>query len=513
MASVLVRGRYVISKVTNRAEAVVIENGAVFAKDGEIVAVGPADQLARQYTADEIIGSSAHVVLPGLVNGHHHIGLTPFQLGARDYPLEVWNAARLSARDVDPYLDTLYSAFEMIRSGVTTVQHLHTIRTPPSTWQATAREVLRAYRDIGMRVSYAFMLRDQNRVVYGPDEEFLARLPPPLASEARAWLDGITASGAWQLAELFVTPYEECGRNRAEKVRIALSPVNVLYCSDDLLTGVKEHAKRYGVPIHIHLLATMYEKLYAERCFGTTAVRHLYDLGFLGPEVTLGHGVWLTDEDADLVAGTGASICHNASSNLRIRSGVAPINDFAERGVRIAIGTDEAGINDDRDMLQEMRLVLFLHRTPGLDDRVPTSPQILQMATEAGAHTTGFADRAGTLEPGKGADIVLMRLENLITPYLDADVSIVDAVVHRGRSADVDTVLIGGEVVLRDGRFTRVDRDAVLHALAESLRRPLQAHELRRRELSRRLFPYVRGFYDDWQPEGGEPFYRLNQRR
>jgi cytosine/adenosine deaminase-related metal-dependent hydrolase len=513
MASSLVRGRYVISEITNRTKAIVIENGAVFQDNGEIVAVGPADELARQYPADEVIGSSAHVVLPGLVNGHHHIGLTPFQLGAADHPLEVWNAARLAARDVDPYLDTLYSAFEMIQSGVTTVQHLHTIRTPPSTWPAAAREVLRAYRDIGMRVSYACMLRDQNRVVYGPDEEFLGRLPAPVASEARAWLEGITASAPWQLSELFVALYQECGRNRAEKVRIALSPVNVLYCSDDLLATVKDHAKQYGVPIHIHLLATKYERLYAERRFGTTAVRHLHDLEVLGLEVTLGHGVWLTDEDADLVAETGTSICHNPSSNLRIRSGVAPINDFAERGVRIAIGTDEAGINDDRDMLQEMRLALFLHRTPGLDDRVPTSSQVLHMATQAGAHTTGFGDRAGTLEPGKGADLVLMRLENLVTPYLDANVSIVDAVVHRGRSTDVDTVLIGGEVVLRDGRFTRVDRDAVRRALTESLRRPLQAHETRRRELSRRLFPHVQRFYDDWQPEGGEPFYRLNQRR
>jgi cytosine/adenosine deaminase-related metal-dependent hydrolase len=491
---------------------VVIEDGAVFQEDGRIVDVGPADDLRRRYAPDEVIGSPDHLVMPGFVNAHHHIGLTPFQLGAPDHPLEVWNAARLAARDVDPYLDTLYSAFEMIQSGVTTVQHLHTIRTATATWRDTAREVLRAYRDIGMRVTYAFMLRDQNRVVYGPDRDFLATLPPSLGAGVEEWLGAITASCEWQVSELFVGLYEEFGHNRAARVRIALAPVNLLFCSEKLLTAVKDHARRYDAAIHIHLSATMYERLYAQRTFGKSAVRHLNDLGFLGPEVTLGHGVWLTEEDVDLVARTGVSVCHNPSSNLRIRSGIAPINMLAERGVRIAIGTDEAGINDDRDMLQEMRLVYFLHRTPGLDEGVPTAPQVLQMATEHGARTVGFGDQIGTLEAGKAADMVVMRLSNVTEPYLDPDLSIVDALVHRGRAADIETVLVDGEAVLRNGRFTRVDREEVLKALAESLRRPLLPHEEKRRELSRHLLPHVRRFYDDWHPARGTPFYGVNQR-
>jgi cytosine/adenosine deaminase-related metal-dependent hydrolase len=295
-------------------------------------------------------------------------------------------------------------------------------------------------------------------------------------------------------------------------MRIGLSPVNLLFCSEKLLTAVKEHARRYGAGIHIHLSTTPYEKLYAQRTFGKSAVRHLNDLGFLGPEVTLGHGVWLTEEDAEVVARTGVSVCHNASSNLRIRSGIAPINELAKRGVTIAIGTDEAGINDDRDMLQEMRLVYFLHRTPGLDERVPTAPQVLQMATANGARTVGYGDEIGTLEPGKAADVVVMRLANMMEPYLDPDVSIVDALVHRGRAADVETVLVGGEVVLRNGRFTRLDRDEILTALAASLGRPLLPHEERRRQLSRKILPHVRRFYDDWRPACGAPFYGVNER-
>jgi cytosine/adenosine deaminase-related metal-dependent hydrolase len=510
--SSLIRGRYVVSKVVSRTEAVITEDGAVFQVDGRIVEVGAAADLARRYAADEVLGSSGHLVIPGLVNAHHHVGLTPFQFGAPDHPLELWNAARLAARDVDPYLDTLYSALEMLQSGVTTVQHLHTIRTPTPTWAEAARAVLRAYRDVGMRVTYAVMLRDQHRVVYGSDARFMAGLPAALKADVEDWLAAVTAGIDWQLSEMFVRLHEEYGSNRAPRVRIALSPVNLLFCSEPLLRTVKEHARRYGAAIHLHLSATPYEKLYAQRTFGKSAVAHLHDLGFLGPEVTLGHGVWLDEDDIDQVARTGVAVCHNASSNLRIRSGIAPINALAAHGVPIALGTDEAGINDDRDMLQEMRLVYFLHRPPGLDDDVPTSPQVLQMATEHGARATGYGDLAGTLEPGRAADVVLVRLAEMTRPYLDPAVPIVDALVHRGRALDVDTVIVDGEVVVRDGRVTQVDREDVLDALGRSLRQPLRPHEQKRRTLSRELFPHVRRFYDDWPPPDGAPFYRVNQR-
>ena len=124
MPSSLIRGKYVICGVVDRNEATVIEDGAVFQCDGVIVDIGAHDEIASRYQPDTVIGSAADVVVPGFVNSHHHVGLTPIQLGSRDYALELWFATRIAGRTVDPYLDTLYSAFEMIESGVTTVQHL-----------------------------------------------------------------------------------------------------------------------------------------------------------------------------------------------------------------------------------------------------------------------------------------------------------------------------------------------------------------------------------------------------
>ena len=138
-----------------------------------------------------MLGSPDHVVLPGFVNAHHHVGLTPFQLGSPDHPLELWFASRLGARAVDPYLDTLYSAFEMLESGITTVQHIHGWRgAPASRVREVADRILEAYRDVGMRVSYSYMLRDQNRLAYEADQAFVRRLPPDLAPDVDAFLAG-----------------------------------------------------------------------------------------------------------------------------------------------------------------------------------------------------------------------------------------------------------------------------------------------------------------------------------
>src|SRR5262244_704288 len=189
MASSLIRGKYVVAKVVSRTEAHVIPDGAVFQRDGVIVEVGPYAYLATRHRPDVVLGSPEHVVVPGFVNSHHHVGLTPFQLGSPDYPLELWFASRLGARAVNPYLDTLYSAFEMLESGITTVQHLHGLRIGPAARVIeVANQVFKAYDDIGMRVSYSYALRDQNLLAYEADDAFAARFPEPVASELGAYL-------------------------------------------------------------------------------------------------------------------------------------------------------------------------------------------------------------------------------------------------------------------------------------------------------------------------------------
>ncbi len=513
MASSLVRGRYVVTGV-ERGRAVVVEDGAVWQRDGVVVEVGPAADLARRHPGEETLGSADHVVLPGFVNSHHHVGLTPFQLGSPDHPLELWFASRMAARDVDPYLDTLYGAFDMLQSGITTVQHLHGWRgAPAARVLGVAERILRAYDDVGMRVSYSYALRDQNRLVYEADEAFCRRLPPALGTELAEYLTAQTIPLPDHLS-LFADLWERVGRNQGGRVRVQLAPANLHWCSDEALRALRDCSEQYDVGLHMHLVETAYQKEYARRRTGTTALRHLHGLGLLGPRMTLGHGVWLTEDDIALAASTGALICHNASSNLRLRSGVAPLNQLRAQGVRVGLGLDEAGLNDDRDLFQEMRLVLRLHRVPGMDDAVPTAPEVFEMATSGGAATTGFGDRIGRLEPGRAADLVLLPWAAIAAPHLDPGVAPLEAIVHRGRAAAVDTVMVAGEVVLSDGRFTRVDRDAALAELSAALRAPLRPEEERRRRLSAAIFPHVQRFYDGWLDAAPrDPFYAPSARR
>jgi len=388
--------------------------------------------------------------------------------------------ARLVARRVDLYLDTLYSAFEMIASGITTVQHLHGwVPGGLAAVEAGADEVIRAYEDIGMRVSYSFALRDQNRLVYQNDEERL-----------------------------------HAKHHNKERVKIQLAPANLHWCSDPALEMLADYSRRYDAPMHMHLVETAYQKEYARRRGGGTALDYIDRFGFLGPRLTLGHGVWLNEADLDRIAATGTHICHNCSSNFRLRSGVAPLNAFEQRGIDTAIGLDEAGINDDRDMLQEMRMVLRAHRSPGLDeDDVPSTGQVLRMATTGGAMTTPFGSRIGSLAVGKSADLVLINWDKIAYPYLDPETSILDAVVQRGKTDAVDLVMVAGEVICEGGRFTRVDRDAALRDLHQSLRHPLVADEIERRRLSKALLPHVRRFYAGYfDPETHLPYYRPSSR-
>ena len=167
MSSSLIRGKHVITRALDRHRWEQFDDAAVLQRDGIIVAVGAYEELSRANPDAPVIGDGGDVLLPGFINGHHHVGLTPVQLGSPDMPLELWFATRLVTRDLDLYLDTLYSAFEMIASGITTVQHIHGWM-PGALPQVEERSesVIRAYEDIGMRVSYCFALRDQNHLVY-----------------------------------------------------------------------------------------------------------------------------------------------------------------------------------------------------------------------------------------------------------------------------------------------------------------------------------------------------------
>ena len=199
-----------------------------------------------------------------------------------------------------------------------------------------------------MRASYSYAVREQNRFIYEDDEVMLAALPEHLVAPMAAWLrpQQIPFPDYMTLYDRLVAENE--GQTLT---KIQLAPANLHWCGDAALAEIESRSVRDHVPMHMHLLETAYQKEYARRRTGTTAVKHLAKLGLLSPRLTLGHAVWLNEEDIELVAAHGVCICHNCSSNFRLRSGMAPLNEFARRQIPVAVGIDEAGLNDDRDML------------------------------------------------------------------------------------------------------------------------------------------------------------------
>src|ERR1700730_15954722 len=233
MSTSLVRSRAIIARAIDRQSWEQIDDGAVLQEDGVIAAVGTYADLSKRYPNTTVIGSGNEILVPGFVNGHHHIGLTPVQLGSPDMPLELWFITRMVTRNLDLYLDTLYSAFEMIGSGITTVQHIHGwMPGTPGEVEARSEQVIRAYEDIGMRVSYCYAVRDQNGLVYQADQDFVAGLPAALREPMKRWFDRFK-TGLEDRMALFATRH---GRHKNKRgVRIQRAPANLHWCSDKAL--------------------------------------------------------------------------------------------------------------------------------------------------------------------------------------------------------------------------------------------------------------------------------------
>ena len=483
---------------------------AIEVRGGTITTIGPRDPQAIAASGLPRHGSPGAVVIPGLVNAHHHFGLTPLMMGVPFAPLELWLPRFRAMRQIGPRLDTLYSAIEMLESGTTTVHHINSGLTGgPEEWHAATDGILAAYGEIGMRAGYSFMMRDRNILAYESDEDVLAAMPKPV----RAWLLPRLAPAHVPTADYMAFFAEARARWEAAapgRVLFHLAPANLHWCSDASLELVFSTARAHGANVHMHLVETERQAAFARRRFGRSAVAHLAALGCLGPELTLGHANWTDRADLDLLAEHGCTLCHNASSGLRLGSGIAPVNEMRRRGIPVALGIDQSNICDDRDMMIEMKLVWALHRETGLWNDRPDAAEILAMASEHGANSAGFGDSVGRIEPGRQADLVLLSADAIGRPFVDPRVPVAEAVLHRGGRHAIDKVLVGGRVVVAGGRVVSIDRDAVMREIADRLATPETPAEREARTMVDAMMPHLEAFHRAHAPAEGYRAYRYN---
>lgn len=503
MSYTLVWGAELLTYDRVAGKVIILDNGALVERNGIILKVGEKEELKRIHPGAEELGSSRCMVLPGFVNAHHHgKGITNFQLGTLDEGLELWMLELRKQREVDPHLDTLFAAIKHVETGVTTVVHSHYHRDH-SGYERELSESLRAYLESGLRVALCIGIKDRNTYVYETNEGFLESLPRDLKAELHKVLGEVSQEEYFSLVEKFFENYED---SKNDRVKIMFGPVGPQWCSDELLVKIKEKAEKLQAGLHFHVLESAYQREYYWKRYGKSLIAHLNELGLLGPRVSCAHAIWMDRGDVELLAETGTSLVHNPGSNLRLKSGIMPMSGILAAGVNVGLGTDGMSLNDDDDFIQEMRLCHKLHRLPGLDSFSISGEDVFRMATVNGGRAALMENRIGTLEEGKAADVILVRKDRSSEPFMDEEVSPLDCLIYRCRASDVETVMVGGRLLMKDRRITFVDRHEVIKTLKKSLNEGSGCQQQDNRALIDRLKPHVLKFYRGW--ESGRPNQR-----
>lgn len=502
----IVRGRWV---VPDCREA--IEDGAVLIEGDRILEVGAWAALRAAHPDARVIGSDSVAVLPGFVNAHHHsAGATALQQGVPDLLLEPWILMHARVRQSDPGLDTLLSAARLLRSGVTSVVEVHSGRGRPEAYESACRQALEAYDRAGLRVAFAAGMRDQGHLVHGKagDRVFLDGLPPDLRAEAEALLPG---PDNLDEADYFGILGELHGRYAEHpRIEVWFGPPGPPWVSDRFLTAIAERARALDTGIQTHLEESYYERLHGPREYGRATLTHLKALGVLDARFSIAHGVWLSEPEIEILAETGAAVSHNPSSNLRLRAGIAPLNALLAAGATVALGMDGTTLDDDEDMFTEMRLALRLNRPPLLGAPAPGPAEVFDLATRGGARLLRAETHLGRLAPGYLADLVAVDLARACWPWTAPEAAPLDIIVQRVRAGDVRTVLVGGEVVLDEGRPTRFDAEAAGRELAERL--AATPYPAAAADLAERLLPHLEAYYAAWPHPRAAPYTAYNSR-
>jgi cytosine/adenosine deaminase-related metal-dependent hydrolase len=425
----------------------VIENGVI--ADIRPAAVAPAGRL---------------LALPALANAHDHCRpLSPTSFGAAGKPLETWLLRLGVMPAVDPYLGAKAAFARAARAGAGSVMAHYTRLHGPMSPVEEAREIARAAADVGVRVTLALFMRDRNPLVYGDAKPLLDQLEP----EARASIEAAFFAPTPSIADQIARVEAVAAAVESETFTVQFGPNGAQWCSDELLAAIGEASRRSGRRIHIHLLETKYQRAFADAAYPEGLTKRLAALGFLSERVTLAHCVHARPEELDDIAAAGAVIATNPSSNLHLRSGVAPIGEAIKRGCRVAIGVDASAFDEDDDILREMRLGHFLHGGWGFDEVVGREDWLNGIV--ANGRFANGAPGDGALKVGAPADILLLDLDRLDRDRV-MPVEPVDLLFARAHAAHVEALYVAGRPVVSEGRLARVDFEATHEALRAQYR-------------------------------------------
>ena len=428
--------RYV---VTEDAQRRVIEDGAVAIRGDSIVEVGAAAEIAGKYSARNQINQPNAILAPGLINTHTHAAMSLFRGVANDLKLQDWLEKFIfpaEAKNVDREFvrwGTRLGLLEMALSGTTTFADMYYFE------ETVAEETRRA----GMR---------------GMLGQTVIGFPAP---------DYKTPDAALAGAETFLKAYAD-----DPLIVPAVAPHAIYTTSDDTLQAARTLADRYGKPLIIHLSETKTEFDEAVQKRKKTPTAALNDLGVLQGWTLAAHAVWLDPADFGLLRAAGTGIAHCPSSNMMLASGIAPVLKMLKAGIPVGLGTDGvAGSNNDHDMMEEMDLAAKLQKVSSGDPTALPAEQAFAMATIMGAQAMGMSKLIGSLDAGKRADIISLRLDEANAQPM---YNVYSQLVYSLKSSNVSDVMVNGRTIVRNRRMLTVDDKAIL-AKAEEYRAKVSA--------------------------------------
>jgi 5-methylthioadenosine/S-adenosylhomocysteine deaminase len=415
--------------VTMDPERRVIENGLIAVTGDKIVAIGPADipLYPKGVVAKQTIDAKGKLILPGLINGHTHVPMVLMRGLIDDVTLDDWlrkNIFPAEAHNVkEDYVrwGTRLAAAEMIRGGTTTFADMYYFE------DAIAEET----KGAGLR---------------GILGETWIDFPAP---------DNKTEAEMAAYSEKFIKKWQG-----DPLIHAAVAPHSIYTCSEKTLQDAAAMARKYNVPILIHIAEMEKELMDSLAKNGGTPVQYLERINFLGPDVLGAHCIWVNYTDMKILAEHQVGCVHNPSSNMMLASGVAPVVDERAAGMRVGLGTDgPAGSNNDLDMMEEMDLASKLQKTVRVDPRALGAKGALEMATIEGARALHMEKEIGSLEVGKEADFIVL---NLSVPNAVPMYDVYSQVVYALKASEVETVVVGGKTLLRDGKLLTVDEGAAM---------------------------------------------------
>jgi cytosine/adenosine deaminase-related metal-dependent hydrolase len=407
------------------------------------------------------------LAMPALVNAHDHARpLSPTSFGAAAKPLETWLLRRAAMPTIDPYLGALAAFGRAASGGAGSVMAHYTRFQGPMPPVEEAREMARAAAEVGVRVTLAIFMRDRNPLVYGPADTVLDGLP----ESARAVIEAEFLTPAPSIEDQIARVEAIAAAVESPTFSVQFGPNGPQWCSDEMLVVIAERSRETGRRVHMHLLETRYQRAFADRVYPEGGVASLKSLGLLTPRLTLAHCVWARSEDLDAIAASGAVIATNPSSNLHLASGIAPIGEAIRRGCRVAIGVDASALDEDDDIVREMRLGRFLHGGWGFENIIERGDWLRRIV--ANGRFANGAPGDGLLSAGEPADILVLDLDALDRDAVTS-VEPIDLVFARSTAAHVAALFVAGKEIVRDGKLTRVDLGVVEAKLRAEVRKKM----------------------------------------